>query len=129
MALAIHERRVALASASRTATVASPRLSDLFKWRGAIVTLNVTAASGAGGLTLSVRGYDAFGSAYNLLVASAAVIATGVISYVIHPGVSAPAGSNVAQVASIPIPQDLDIVVTHGDASSYTYGVSLELLP
>ena len=117
-------RAKALDIVARTATVASPQY-NLFGRRTAIIFLNVTAASGTGGLTLQLRGYDGFGNVANFFAASAAVTATGTFVYVVSAA-TLTAAAGVTQVAQMAVPQFVDIQVSHGDSSSYTYSVSAE---
>jgi len=122
-------RRVALPSATRNASIASERIKNILRHRGVIVFLDITTASGTGGLKVIVRGYDAFGLAYDLNDGGTALTAMGRRMYVIYPGtLDTPAGF-VADTAQIPLPQEFDIYVNHGDGSNYTYAVSYELIP
>jgi hypothetical protein len=97
--------------------------------RGAIVTLNVTAASGTGGLTVHVRGYDvasAGGSVFDLLLDAAAITAIGVYVFIVDE--TAVQGAGVRAIASRPLTKNWDVQVVAGDASSYTYSLSAQLL-
>jgi hypothetical protein len=117
-----------LPSAARTATTASPRMRNLYH-RGVTVTLSVTAASGTGGLTLHVRGYDAdsaSGAAFDLLLDGAAIIATGTYVFIVDE--NALVGAGVRAIASRPLTKNWDVQVVAGDGSSYTYSVSAQLL-
>jgi hypothetical protein len=116
-----------LASAARTGTTTTADQQNV-DWRGAIAWLNVTAASGTGGLVLRWAGKDPISGTYTLLnSAPTAVIATGMVFYVIYP--TSYANSNATQaVAYPPLPRTWRIQVTHGDGSSYTYSVGLSLL-
>ncbi len=114
-----------LPSAVRSATIATPDQVN-YNWRGVLVWLNITAASGTGGLTLRVQGKDpASGSYFSLHAAPAAVIATGMQVYALYPGVT---GGAVSQPTQIVLPRTWRVQVTHGDASSYSYSVGASLV-
>ncbi len=119
--------RTLLASAARTATTSSADVTN-FNGRGLQVLLNVTAASGTGGLTLTIQGKDPVsGNYYNLNANPTAITATGLTVYEVYPGVGA-AGGGVTQRTSASLPRTFRVTVTHGDASSYTYSVGTSLL-
>lgn len=113
-----------LAAAARTATTSSPDQTN-FNWRGLQVVLNVTAASGTGGLIVTVQGKDPVsGNYYNLNANPAGVTATGTYVYEVYPGVGA-AGGGVTQRISGILPRTFRVTVTAGDGSSYTYSVAV----
>jgi hypothetical protein len=115
----------ALAASARTATPAVQNLVN-YNSKGVIVFLNVTAASGTGGLTLSVRATELVASnPVQINSSPTAVTATGTYSYVIYP--SNLTGS-FTQMTSSPLPYKWSINVAHGDASSYNYSVSYAYL-
>lgn len=117
-------RRLALPSAARTTAPAAVVLTNLRRFLGVTVHLDVTAASGTGGLTLTISGYDAATDrTYALLTAAAAVTATGIKVYAVRP-TQMTASGGVTQVALLPIPDQIKISVAVGDASSYTYSVT-----
>lgn len=114
-----------LASAARTATTMSANQTN-YNARGLHVTLDISVASGAGGLQVRVQGIDiASGNFYSLNGAPTAIVATGTYDYEFYPGVSGVvAGSNnVNGRTSTSLPRIWRLTVTHGDASSYTYSV------
>lgn len=96
--------------------------------RGIIIFLNVTAASGTGGLTMSLKalppGAQAGGIAF--ATASAAIIATGISTLVVYPGIATAASPWTAVNSVLPPRFSLNVAV--GDASSYTYSVAAFLL-
>jgi hypothetical protein len=115
-----HGRRLLLASAARTATTTSPVLRNR-RHRGLQLVLNVTVASGTGGLTLHIQQVDRdTGNAIDLAVDSTTVTATGTYGFQMAPG----AGS----ATPLYLPTDWQVEVVHGDASSYTYSLSATLL-
>lgn len=114
----------ALASAVRAAQINSADLVN-YNCRGVIVFLNVTAASGTGGLTLRIQAKDPISGAYgNLLSASAAVVATGMSIYLLYPG----GASGGTQGVTGPLPRTWRISMNVGDASNYTYSVGYSLV-
>lgn len=112
----------ALSSSARTVQTSS---SDITNYNGGaiIVYLNVTVASGTGGLTVRIQGKDPVsGNYFNLNAAPTAVTATGQTAYVLGPG-NATASGDVVQATQGRIPRTFRITVTVGDASSYTYSI------
>jgi hypothetical protein len=118
---------ILLPSAARTATTSSAVQMNT-NARGVIVTLNVTAASGTGGLTLRIQGVEPVtGNVYSINNAPTAVNATGLSAYVLYPG--ATASGSVAQVTGgVPLPKMWQVTVYVGDSSSYTYSVGYSLM-
>ena len=88
--------------------------------------LNVTAASGTGGLTFQLRGWDKASNTSVVLAADTAPItATGLYVFEVAPSIAAASGvRRVAFNAYLPVQWDVNIAV--GDASSYTYSLSME---
>lgn len=122
-----------LASAARTATVQLPTQTN-HNARGVFVVLNVTAASGTGGITPQFRAIDPISGTTVVLHATPppAVTAVGRYGYVLYPGISVSAGTlgngSTILVASQVLPRLWTMVVSPGDASSYTYSLSYMLL-
>lgn len=115
----------ALASAARTTTTNSSSITN-YNASALAIFLNVTVASGTGGLTVRVQGIDPVsGSVIALNAAPTAVTAIGTTLYVIGLGAS---GGGAAQATSAPVPRTWRVAVTHGDASSYTYSVGYSLI-
>lgn len=91
--------------------------------------LNVTAASGSGGLQPQIRGYDRIsGNAVAVSTGGAAVTATGLFVYELMPSANAAAGQ-VKESLGRYLPYKWDVNVVHGDGSNYTYSLSAELIP
>lgn len=120
-----HAHDVPLASAARTVqTDSADQLNS--NWLGAYFLLNVTVASGTGGLILRIATTDpASGAVFLLNTAPAAVIAPGLTVYAIYPGI---ATGGVTQATSLMLPDSYRIRVQVGDATSYTYSVSVRYL-
>ena len=120
--------QTALASAARTATTSSADITN-YNGRGVMVFLNVTAASGTGGLTLTIQAKDPVsGNYFNLNANPSAVTSTGNGTvYIVYPSTLTAAG-NVTQSTQAVLPRTFRITVTHGDASSYTYSVGASII-
>lgn len=116
-----------LASAARTATTVSP-IQTNHNARGVIVWLNVTLASGTGGLQVRVQGQCPVSAAVaGMNAAPTAIIATGLVGYAFYPG-SVATGAGIVQVSSVPLPRTWQVSVTHADGSSYTYSLGYSLI-
>jgi hypothetical protein len=119
---------ILLPSAARTAAPTVPN------WRnrrhlGLQLTLHVTAASGAGGLTVHIQATDRDrgGAAEDLLVDGSAITGTGTYVFRLHP-LEAAATAGVRVVAVRALPADWLVTVAHGDGSSYTYSLTATFL-
>ena len=122
----------AFASAARTGAVATSVLTN-FNARGVIVTVNVTAASGTGGLTLKIDAIDpiTYGQFGPLLIATNLIQTPGGYTYVLYPGVSGGTpgnGGGINTYVGQVLPRLWAIVITTGDASSYTYSVGYQYI-
>lgn len=112
-------------SAARTAT---PTAQALYS-HGAVglsVTIISTAATATPSVVVTIDGYNN-GSAtwYNLLTSAAIVDGATTRRLVIYPTVTAAANLAVATT----IPEVVRVVMTHADADSITYSVSLDWMP
>lgn len=88
--------------------------------------LNVTVASGTGGLQPQVRAYDPVsGNAVAISTGGTAVTATGTYIYELGLAEATPVG-NVKECLSRPLPEYWDVNVVAGDGSSYTYSLAAE---
>lgn len=119
-----------LASAARTATTQTSDLNTLGA-RGIIVVLNITAASGTGGLQIRVRYKDTILTQY--VLASAALTPSTTIGLVNHQyGEGIGSLSNAALsnggVASGYLTETTRVEIFHVDASSYTYSVNIVIV-
>lgn len=116
-----------LSSSARTATTVSATQTN-YNHGGVLLTLNVTAASGTGGLVVRIYTIDPVsGAVISLNAAPTAVTATGITSYVLYPGALA-TGTTVTQTAAGVLPKTFYVQVTHGDSSSYTYSVGYQMI-
>jgi len=129
MGMQLKTRRTLLAGAIRTATATCPLQQDAVE-QHVRVYLNVTAASGTGGLKVVVRGYDIVSGLPAALNAggAAAKIAPGLFVYELMRSDALPVG-NVVETVGRGLPCVWDVQVTHGDASNYAYSLSCEVLP
>lgn len=127
-------RATGLASATRTATTSTLQF-DGTQFSGLIAYLNVTAASGAGGLIIMVQYLDPTSGLWmsSLYAPSAPRTTTGTFSFAMGRGISAGTGStintsNAADRGAI-LGSAMRLSVLHSDASSYTYSLGYELVP
>lgn len=112
------------ASAARTVTVSSPVMSNP-NARGLLVFLNVTVASGTGGLIVRIQALDPVsGGVFSMNVAPTAVIATGLTVYGLYPSIS----TGLTQATSGVLPRVWQVTATVGDASSYTHSAGYSLI-
>jgi hypothetical protein len=113
-----HILNTALSSAARTATVSSSDINTDAPYHGIIVYLDVTVASGTGGLQVIIEGKDPTSGNYVPINATPTlVITTGTKAYVVYSGIGAAAGG-VVQTTSNILPLPFRIRIAVGDASS-----------
>lgn len=119
-----------LASAARTTTQTSSTITN-GNFSKLIVVLNITAASGTGGLQLGLLGVDPISSSTSLLnTLPTAITTTGTYYFIVSPGFAAGnLSTKVSQGISIPCPNTFQLEVVAGDSSSYTYSLAYELIP
>lgn len=114
-----------LASAVRTASTASA-IQTNYNAKGVLVVLNVTVASGTGGLQIIIRHKDSVsGVSYGINTTPAAINTTGTYRYLLYPGATS---SNCTQNTPAPLPRTWDVLTQHADGSSYTYSVGYALI-
>jgi hypothetical protein len=117
-----------LASVART-TGASAANQTNHNAKGVQVVLNITAASGTGGLLLFIRGVDPIsGTMYNINATPAAIIATGIYVFDLYPGASGTIANNITQRTAGLLPKIWFVRINPGDASSYTYSIAYSLI-
>ena len=115
-----------LASAARTTTTTSADQTNQ-NARGVVVYVNVTAASGTGGLQLAIQGKDPVSGGYKTLnTLPTAITATGLYVYELYPGCSTT--GNLAAVYAQVLPRTWRIQMNAGDGSSYTYSIGCSLI-
>ncbi len=119
----------ALASATRTTSTITTDISAR-GFRGLILYLNVTAASGTGGLTPRLIAKDPLSGVTSVSAAvSAAATSTGLRVFHFGPGVGTLSGTGIGWgAASVMLSNTFQLQVLHGDASNYTYSLTYELI-
>jgi hypothetical protein len=124
----LNQEGTLLASAARTAGSVSP-IQTNYNARGVVVFINVTAASGTGGLKPYVTGIDPIsGSPVSLHTWPTAITATGLYIIVLYPASTMVATTSVKAVISLVLPRRWGVNVNADDASSYTYSLSYALI-
>lgn len=119
--------QTALASAARTASANSGDLTN-YNGRGVNAVLDISAASGTGGLQLLIQGKDSISSNYYQLNGTpTAIVAVSTSAYEVYPGGGTGTVGNVTRVAGV-VPRTFRIRVLAGDSTSYTYSVSVNLV-
>jgi hypothetical protein len=114
-------------SAVRAANALSSTQTN-YNAKGVTIFLDVTVASGTGGLTVYILGVDPVsGKMCYLTSAPTAVTTTGKKTYELYPGISG-TGLDVAQRTSAALPRNWVIQIVAGDGSSYTYSVGYSLI-
>lgn len=116
-----------LTSGARTTGQSSSALTN-YNGRGVMVFLNVTAASGTGGLFVQIFGFDGAATSFDLNAAPTGITATGKSIYVIYPGATGTVGTAIKQQTATILPRTFGIRVDVGDNSSYTYSLYYSLL-
>jgi hypothetical protein len=116
-----------LASATRTADTATADQTN-HNGRGVILFLNVTAASGTGGVRAIVQGKDPVSGTYTPSFGATPTFrtATGVYVYVYYPGAAGVGGLD--QTSQTVLPRTWRALVQHGDASNYTYSLGFSAI-
>lgn len=105
------------------ARVATPTAVEFNTKRdtGIIVVINVTAVSATPSVVPTIDGIDSVsGAAYNLLT-GAAITGTGITFLRIHPAIEGAANIKASEM----LPELTRITMTHADADSITYSVSI----
>lgn len=116
-----------IASGARTSTTSSSQLTN-FNFRGISVNLSITVASGTGGLQIAIQGYDQSSASYKTLhTLATAITATGLYVVQMYPSIDN-VNSAITQTISQALPAQYRVQVIHGDASSYTYSLSVNYI-
>lgn len=111
-----------LASAARTATTASPDLTN-FNARGAHIIINVSAIT-TSNLTVTIQGKDPISGVYYDLLVGVVITGTGITILKIYPGITAVANASASDI----LPRTFRVNCIKGDASSWTYSVAAVLV-
>lgn len=120
-----------LASAARTASTTSATQTN-YNARGVIISLDITAASGSGGLAVRLWTLDPVTQKiFYFVAAPTSILATGTYGYEFYPGSSAAVAAGTAlinQRSSVVLPRSWGVYVIHADGSSYTYSLGYSLI-
>ena len=121
--MANNEPRALLASAARTATVATSDQSNTGH-RGVVVIIDVTAIASSPSVVATIQGKDEVSGKYYTILASAAIEATGTTVLRVFPG--ATNASNL--VANDVLPSTWRVNLVHADTDSITYTVAAQVV-
>jgi hypothetical protein len=123
-----NEDRVLLASAARTATQTVGGANN--RHRGMVLVVNVTARAVATTLTPSLQLLDpASGEALTIWTAAAAINSGDVtVAYLFYPSPLADAACLYTEAVDMAVPTRWQVTITHGDANSITYSVSVIMI-
>lgn len=119
MAQAVNREIIVFASQARTASENSADLSNPYA-RGAVITIDATAASATPSVVFTIVGRSALGNDYYTILTSAAITGTGTTVLRIYPGLTAAANVTVNDV----LPAVWRVQAVAGDTDSLTYSVS-----
>jgi hypothetical protein len=118
-----------VASAARTSGYIGPTHTQLTGHKGILVCMNITAASGSGGLQLTLENLDPVSGQWAQSNSTpTAVTTTGLQKLEIYPG-AASTNPGATQTSSGPLGRNWRIHVFAGDSTSYTYSIGYTLLP
>lgn len=120
-----------LASASRTATTSAAAPTNVERYRGVMLILDVTTAVAAETLTLQVEVFDPASATWEAITGFAATAAefSGEKVYVIYPGAVETAAIADQEVAGIPVPYRWRATITHSASGAWTYSLGYHDLP
>lgn len=130
MTTPVQQSVVLLASAARTATPTNGPGNDINhltnhqRFKGAHVLLEVTAIAATPSITVDIEGYDFGSDTWYNIGTSAAVTTVSSNIYKVHPDLTA--SPNL--VFKDGIPYLWRVRVTHADADSITYSLSVNYL-
>lgn len=111
------------ASAARTADPTAVGVIN-HHWRGLLIVVDVTALAATPSVQPTIYVKDNNGDYNEIIYQGTAFTATGEHSYLVYPGAVA-ADFDGTDCAGIPVPQDIQIGMVHGDADSITYSANL----
>ncbi len=120
----VNQNTVVFPSAQRTATITSASIDNPTA-KGIVIFLNVTQASGTGGIQVNLLNVDpASGNAVSFLGPEPRVTGMGLSAYTYYPGFTTGAGGGNSGVVT----RTFQIQVIHNDSSNYTYSVGISLV-
>lgn len=114
-----------LASAARTASVASATFANIQGHRGIQIVIDATAAADTPSVVFTLQGYSGTGDDYYTILASVAITGTGTTVLRVYPGLT---GANNT-IANDVLPAQWRVNAVAGDSDSLTYSVAAILLP
>lgn len=126
--------RQLLPSAQRTATTGSAIQQDTVGALALRCYLNVTDASGDGGLTVVIAGLDPVsGNPVSLSAGGVPIVAAGTYVYEMTPFVSQDSfgnviAGNIMESVARAVPYRWTATVVHADDSAYVYSLGVEIL-
>ena len=120
--------QILLPSAQRNASTLSSIISHA-GYSGCLLYLNITAASGTGGIFPQLVCFDPVtgNSQTNSAFGTTARLAIGLFVYTLYPASGLVTLSGGAAVTVLP--SQFQIRVAHNDATNYTYSLGMTLLP
>lgn len=119
MPQAVNREITVFASAAYIASQNSADLANPYA-RGAIITIDATAASLTPSVVFTIVGRSALGNDYYTILTSAAITGTGTTVLRVYPGLTAAANVTVNDV----LPALWRVQAVHGDTDPLTYSVS-----
>jgi hypothetical protein len=128
-----NQEGILLTSATRTTATTAPTQTN-YNAKGIMIFLNITAASGTGGIEVKLRGVDPVsGTAMNLHGGGFTITGAGLYVHSVYgPGTNltgtSPLNSNYKWNFPINLPRTWSVQIYHNDASSYTYSVGYSYL-
>lgn len=113
--------KILFASAVRTASANSTD-QDVSPYLGCLVFINMTAVPGVDTVIFTLEGKDELSGTYYTILATTAIVATGLTVLRVFPGLVAAANATVNDV----LPRTIRVRTTHSAASSFTYTVAVQ---
>ena len=94
---------------------------------GLIAYLNITTASGTGGLSLVLEEQDHVSGTWNQIAATTGTTATSLVTLKIKAAIAAVAASGTKVAVQDILPANWRLRVVHADGSNYTYSLGVVL--
>lgn len=112
-----------LASEVRTATTTSDDLRNS-QHKGCHVIIDITAKGTTISITPTIQGKDPLSGKYYTILTGTAISTVSTTVLRVYPGITVSANASVNDI----IPSEFRILMTHGNATSATYSVSVSLV-
>lgn len=117
-----------LASEARTATTTSPMFAN-HDASGALLIVAISAITATPAITPKVQvSADGQGGWADYAVVTTALATAATSTYLLYPGILASSDGAVTESWNLPLPRYWRVVMTHGDADSATYTVTVQYL-